>query len=97
MPKRRLSVQGNEASQIAKRAKTVALRRVRTTRSGKQTKEGKGMNTRPSDEQCRALLKKHSVDLPETTEARVISAVREAYHAGKNADVMRVVAKGEKK
>ena len=54
------------------------------------------MTSRPSDEQCRALLKKHSIDLPETTEARVISAVREAYQAGKNADVMKVVIKEKK-
>lgn len=55
------------------------------------------MTRRPSDEQCRALLKKHSVELMETVEARVISAVREAYQAGRNADVMKVVLKGEKK
>lgn len=55
------------------------------------------MTSRPSDEQCRALLKKHSVELPEATEVRVISAVREAYQAGRNADVMKVVLKEGKK
>lgn len=55
------------------------------------------MTRRPSDEQCRALLKKHSVELPEATEARVISAIREAYQAGRNADIMKAVLKEEKK
>lgn len=54
------------------------------------------MTRRPSDEQCRALLKKHSVELPEATEVRIISAVREAYQAGRNADVMKVVVKEKK-
>lgn len=55
------------------------------------------MNHRPSDEQCRALLKKHSINLPESTEVRAISAIREAYNAGRNADVMKVVSREEKK
>jgi hypothetical protein len=50
----------------------------------------------PTDRQCELLLKKHGVPSNGPWKEATISAIKEAYRAGRNSDVMHIVQKEEK-